>query len=474
MRISIILVITIFLGLLTAAQDNVPGDRLVERFIKATKIKSESLYKKTLKQYQKAIKNGIFAETTLKDILSKKDSVEGNRVFGNAEDVYAKWRRDDFLNSSLSANRIDKTPYFDSISSSIAYFQQLAVKFENKIGAHELQQLLNRYNDLELLLNRTAKLQQFMKERRAYLKQQLSKWDLGKFMNRFDKTIYYFGQIVDDYKTIINQKSAVERKVLSIIRENGDFRNLLHQRVSLLPKIKLPHSGSKNLEAAHSGLQTRAFVQKKIMKMPIDSVAPEVFLKRQVEEEGLLQKNNQVVPQLRQAVMKYLGELPSFNVNKQKGKGFVRRLEAGINLQFGRMIKTLPTSGELAFSLGYKVNDKSTIGLAASYRVGVSGTIKKLHINNQGIGIRSFIDWKIKGNFYVTGGYERNFLPEVNNTTIINDIRINEWQNSALIGAMKKYSLGKRKVAIQILLDILSINKQGFRTPVLVRNAFYF
>ena len=257
MRISIILVITIFLGLLTAAQDNVPGDRLVERFIKATKIKSESLYKKTLKQYQKAIKNGIFAETTLKDILSKKDSVEGNRVFGNAEDVYAKWRKDDFLSSSLSTNRIDKTPYFDSISSSIAYFQQLAVKFENKIGAHELQQLLNRYNDLELLLNRTAKLQQFMKERRAYLKQQLSKWDLGKFMNRFDKTIYYFGQIVDDYKTIINQKSAVERKVLSIIRENGDFRNLLHQRVSLLPKIKLPHSGSKNLEAAHSGLRSK-------------------------------------------------------------------------------------------------------------------------------------------------------------------------------------------------------------------------
>ncbi|WP_186774369.1 hypothetical protein [Chitinophaga pinensis] len=34
-------------------------------------------------------------------------------------------------------------------------------------------------------------------------------------------------------------------------------------------------------------------------------------------------------------------------------------------------------------------------------------------ISHQGVGLRSFVDWKLKGTFFVNGGFEQNYVSTI-------------------------------------------------------------
>lgn len=72
-----------------------------------------------------------------------------------------------------------------------------------------------------------------------------------------------------------------------------------------------------------------------------------------------------------------------------------------------------------------------------------------ISFTHQGIGLRSYIDWKIKGSFYMNGGFEENYLSHL---TILSS-----WKSSALLGISKKYTINtKLKGNIMILYDFLA------------------
>ena len=102
----------------------------------------------------------------------------------------------------------------------------------------------------------------------------------------------------------------------------------------------------------------------------------------------------------RQAVMQKCPE--GFKPNSQKTKSFFRRLEFGINIQSQRSNGYFPVTSDIGLSLGYRLNDKSTIGVGISYKVGWGKNIQHINITHQGVGLRSFVDWKIKGSFWLS------------------------------------------------------------------------
>ncbi|MBL0357869.1 MAG: hypothetical protein IPP72_13720 [Chitinophagaceae bacterium] len=67
-----------------------------------------------------------------------------------------------------------------------------------------------------------------------------------------------------------------------------------------------------------------------------------------------------------------------------------------------------PVTSDIAVSVGYKLNDKSVIGIGASFKLGFGRGWDNIKLSSQGLGLRSFIDWKLKGSFYISGGYEQN------------------------------------------------------------------
>jgi hypothetical protein len=66
-----------------------------------------------------------------------------------------------------------------------------------------------------------------------------------------------------------------------------------------------------------------------------------------------------------------------FKPNNQKNKNFLQRLEYGANIQSQKATNFFPVTSDLGLSVGYKLNDKSIIGIGASYKIGLGrgGTI---------------------------------------------------------------------------------------------------
>jgi hypothetical protein len=101
----------------------------------------------------------------------------------------------------------------------------------------------------------------------------------------------------------------------------------------------------------------------------------------------------------------------SFKPNAQKTKSFLKRLEYGFNIQSQRPNNLLPVTSSLAATVGYKLNDRNSIGIGASYNMGWGNGFNNIALTTQGAGLRSYIDTKIKGGFSITGGYEKNYMP---------------------------------------------------------------
>ena len=133
-------------------------------------------------------------------------------------------------------------------------------------------------------------------------------------------------------------------------------------------------------------------------------------------------------------------------------------MEYGINIQSSIATGYYPQSTAFAGTAGYKLNDKSVIGIGLSYNVGWGTDIHHIHISNQGIGIRSYMDVKLKGSFYASGGFEKNFNKVF---TSLNQVVVGKlWQNSGLIGISKIVSLKgnfMKKTKVQLLWDFLSV-----------------
>jgi hypothetical protein len=97
---------------------------------------------------------------------------------------------------------------------------------------------------------------------------------------------------------------------------------------------------------------------------------------------------------------------------------------------------------------GFKLSDKSIIGIGATTKIGWGTGWNNINITSQGAGLRSFLDIKIKGGFWASGGAEMNYRP-VNNflpgITLppFGEIGRGLWQKSALLGISKIQSWKK-------------------------------
>ncbi|MBC7422942.1 MAG: hypothetical protein H7334_05740, partial [Ferruginibacter sp.] len=167
-------------------------------------------------------------------------------------------------------------------------------------------------------------------------------------------------------------------------------------------------------------------------------------------------------------------EIPNFKPNTQKTRTLKQRLELGSNFQFGRPTRFASSQADIGMSLGYKLNDKSTTGIGIAYKMGY-GSINNLHISNEGIGLRSFIDWKLKKQFFVSGGYE------MNHNTVFTSLRTLQssldWQSSGLIGLTKKIKVKTKYMKgtnFQILHDFLYKAHVVQTQPIIFRVGYNF
>jgi hypothetical protein len=94
-------------------------------------------------------------------------------------------------------------------------------------------------------------------------------------------------------------------------------------------------------------------------------------------------------------------------------------------------------------------------------------------VTNQGVGLRSFVDIKLKGSIYITGGGELNYRNEINNVDQLKSF--SAWQKSGLLGLTKKVSINKKvKANLQLLWDFLSYHQVPQTSPIIFRFGYIF
>ena len=141
----------------------------------------------------------------------------------------------------------------------------------------------------------------------------------------------------------------------------------------------------------------------------------------------------------------------------------------------------MPTTTDIGLSLGYKLNDKSVAGLGATYKLGM-GSIQHIRFTHQGVGLRSFIDWKApfgshrgrkEASLFVSGGYELNYNSAFKNLHQLDDL--NAWQTAGLIGISKRLKIKTKfikETKFQLLYDMLHKNHTPVTQPVIFRFGY--
>jgi hypothetical protein len=221
-----------------------------------------------------------------------------------------------------------------------------------------------------------------------------------------------------------------------------------------------------------TGLQTRAQVNSLIQQQIANGGpnAQEQFRQNVQAAQGQLDKLKNKILQTGSS-----SDIEGFKPNSQKTKGFFKRLEFGVNVQSQKARNILPVTSDVGLSVGYKLNDKSIVGIGASYKMGWGKSIRNVRISSQGVGLRSFIDWKIKGTFWLTGGYEINYHNEFKSIDVLKNV--NSWQKSGLIGLSKAISLKTKffkKTKLQLLWDFMSYQQIPRSQPILFRVGYNF
>jgi hypothetical protein len=377
----------------------------------------------------------------------------------NVDSIYSAF------NSQLSASdqlvdgggRIDLNqynPFIDTLSTSLAFLQKYkGLEDKVKLPTDALDKLKSK-------LNGSDKIKEFIAQRKQQMKDALSKYtklpaSLKNQYERINKTAYYYSAQVNEYKDMLKDPKKIEEKAMTVLSKMPFFQKFMKRNSQLASLFGLPENYGTPESLA--GLQTRASVQSMIQQR-IAAGGPNAIA--QVQQN--LQNAQAQLSQLKDKLLKSSElqgisgdvDMPNFKPNTQKTKPFLKRLEYGFNLQFGKNNSLMPSTSDVAGMIGYKINDKSEAGIGISYKVGL-GSLQHIQISSQGIGLRSYFDWKIKKQFYATGGYEMNYNSGFKNIEQLKDYDV--WQKSALVGISKKYQVSKKlKGNMQLLYDFMA------------------
>ena len=313
----------------------------------------------------------------------------------------------------------------------------------------QVQQLQGKLNEANLV-------QQYISRRQQELAQLLGRYThlppgVLQTFTQFKTTGYYYRQQIQQYKNMLNDPGKVERLVVSHLSQVPAYTQFMARYSILASLFKVP-TGYGDGTAKTQGLQTQSELQQTLQAQLGNGGGS-----AQVQQQ--LQSAQGKIQQIQNSLSKYgVGaqgiDMPNFQPNSQKTKTFLKRIEYGVNVQFAKSSYDFPTTGDLGLSLGYKLNDKSTVGVGLAYNIGLGSGWNFIQFTNQGLGLRSYMDWKIKKTYYVTGGYELNYLTQF---ASIDQLRNRSaWQPSALIGLEKKYKISsKLQGNLQLLFDAL-------------------
>jgi hypothetical protein len=431
------------------------------------------------KQTEKYLERMARKEKKLERKLSRKDSLTAKTLFAGTQQKYLYFEQQiKKANGGATTISGEYLPYIDSVKGSLSFLQKnqqllnATPEIQNKLAGS-----LNSYNQLQSRLAVSQQIKDFIQQRRQQLRNVFSNYvnsfGAQKYLDDYNKQVYYYTQQVREYKEMLNDPDKLEKKALGLLNQLPAFQDFMKKNSMLSSLFNIPANG--NPTQAMQGLPSRDQVMALMQnQVGVSGPNPTAMVQQNISSaEGQ-------IDQLRDKLKVFGGggdnmDIPNFKPNNQKTKSFLKRLELGSNLQTQHSNYYFPTTTDLGLSLGYKVNDRSTIGIGISYKIGWGSGFDHVSVTSEGVGLRSFADVKIKGDFYLSGGFEENYQHPIRSFQQIRQFAA--WQQSGLIGLSKMVSLKTRlvkKTKVQLLWDFLSYQQIPRTQPFKFRVGYNF
>jgi hypothetical protein len=456
------------------AQDSISKLQLPAKYLSNVSAKADQLEQKLDQKTDKVLLSMMKQEHKLKRKLSKIDSLKAEQLFGNVQERYAQ------LKQRLATKPSGKKyiPSLDSLSTSLKFLQQnpLAVS-QIKNGEKKVKDALGKVSGLEDKFQQAEEIKKFLKDRKQQLKDQLTQLGFVKHLTKLNKQVYYYSEQIKEYSELLKDQKKAERKALELLSKTKLFQDFMRKNSMLASLFRLPDNPADPLAQANlSGLQTRAQVNG-LIQQQIASGGPNAMGQFREDMQSAQTQVNQLKDKITQSGGGSSDDImpDGFKANDQRVKSFWKRLELGTNTQSQKATNFFPTTSDLGLSLGYKLNDKSIIGIGASYKLGWGRGWNHIKLTSEGAGVRSFVDWKLKGRFWISGGYEANYKTAFNKIDELKNF--SAWQQSGLLGLSKVLNMRSRvfkKTKLQLLWDFLSHRQVPRTQPVVFRIAYNF
>jgi len=451
------------------SQDSSKADKIIsipDKVFSALDKKTSSIEQRLNKQTEKYLDKFQKRESKLRKKLWKKDSTLAKQLFDGVDEKYGELKN---LTGNVNKYAAAYSGHLDTLSTALSF-----LKDQNLSSNPALQKTLSQYKELQLKLNASDQIKKQLALREQMLKEQFQKLEMIKQLKKFRKDVYYYQQQVKEYKEMFEDPNKVEAKLMELVMNLPQFKDFFAKNSMLGSLFALPGSNATNTTASLAGLQTRAMINQTL----VDRFGSSAGVTQQLQQN--VQSAQAQLNQLKNKVTSYStgsygntgdGEIPGFKPNTQKTKSFIQRLEYGANVQSQKARYFFPVTSDIALSLGYKINDRSSIGVGASYKMGWGNNWNNINISHQGIGFRSYLDWKIKGSFYFSGGYEQNYRIMINEVDQLRNY--SAWQTSGLIGVSKKYKISKKmKGEMKLLWDFMSYQQVPKAQPIFFRVGY--
>lgn len=411
-------------------------------------------------------------ENKIHTLLEKADPRAAARLFGNNQATFTSLLQKVKEGKSVVENyTAPYDGYIDNLSTSIKYLQQEEAGADSKLAA-PLRQAGRQMQSLQQNLDEAAYIQQFIKERKKQLfREAITHLGRSRYFARINKESYYYTGTLKNYKELFSDETRAEATVKEVLSKIPAFQQFMQKNSQLASLFRLPGNGiGGNTAQSLAGLQTRASVQAMIQQRIVAGGPNAMAQVKQnlaiayAEMDKLKDRMNQLGGGSSDI------EMPDFKPNAQKTKTLWQRLEYSADVQFMRANNLLPSMANIGLGIGYKLDDKITVGIGTEYKMGM-GSLQHISITHQGLGLRSFMDWKIKKQFYVSGGYEMNYNSAFKNIEQLKDY--SAWQRSALVGMSRKYRISKKvKGEMKLLYDFLARDHVPVSQPVVFRVGY--
>jgi hypothetical protein len=440
------------------------------KFINQTNDKIDKYSNRITSKTEKTLEKLAKWENKIHKFLLKANPTVAEQLFGEGRETFAGMLAKVKQGKSLAENyKSSYDAYCDKLLTNIKYLEIQKEQLNNKY-IQPLQTAKEKAMQLEKDVAETETAEKLIKERKKQLFDEAYKvLGKSKYFKKINKEGYYYSEYLKEYKSIFTDETKLEKTAIELIKKILGFEKFASENsalAGLFGNFSLQGSAGASSIPIVNGLAPRSQVMQAIQVVAGAGFNPTSIISQQM-------------PDIKNRFKNLLGgsggadtELPDFKPNSQKTKSFLKRLEYSSEIQFGSPNNYLPTTANIALSVGYKLNDKFSAGGGMSYILGLGQGWNNLKFSSEGIGFRTYMKMKLKKGFNIQGGSEWNYNVHFNK---IIDLKNNGWQQTALLGFTKSMKAGKKaKSELKLLYDFLHNSHKPATAPFIFRVGYQF